>query len=545
MKNMRNKILFTCIACASMAVSCTKKIDEAYQSPNADVKVPVENLLPPIIASMAANAAGHGPLNDSRYVSLLTQNFSYYTTGVAGIFEYEQMGYRPSSDNAGSLWRMHYYDLGQNLQKMIQWGVEDKKWDYVGIGYAILAWSWLQLTDYHGDVILDDAFNTNLLTFKYNTQPEVYAFARQQAITALDYLSKTGDGVNATNLAISDNYLYKGDLNKWKKFAYAVLARSYNHLSNKAEYKPDSVIYYCNKSLADNNDNAYVKFASTGISGNSNFYGPFRGNVGGYRQGAFIADLMSGAPNTGFAGVADPRAIYMLRLNPNATFKGGTPNKGLTLLTTNDRPENFWGGTSATTSAPPNDANCRYIFRNNADVPVITAAEVQFMKAEAAFKKGDKATALAAYTLGISLNFDMLSGNYATNIPVGKEITPVTKAAYLANPLVVPVASSGLTITQIMLQKYIALFGHGVIETWVDMRRYHYNADIDAATAAPVYKNFTPPSGSDLYVDNGGKLAYRFRPRFNSEYVWNINELGRIGADKNDYQTLECWFSKP
>ena len=92
-----------------------------------------------------------------------------------------------------------------------------------------------------------------------------------------------------------------------------------------------------------------------------------------------------------------------------------------------------------------------------------------------------------------------------------------------------------------MLQKYIALWGHGTEETWVDMRRYHYT-DKDAS-GAQVYTGFTLPSATDLFPDNGGKMAYRMRPRFNSEYVWNINELNRIGATTLEYHTKEMWFS--
>jgi hypothetical protein len=51
------------------------------------------------------------------------------------------------------------------------------------------------------------------------------------------------------------------------------------------------------------------------------------------------------------------------------------------------------------------------------------------------------------------------------------------------------------------------------------------------------------PSAADLFQDNGGKMAYRMRPRFNSEYGWNINELNRIGATTIDYHTKEMWFS--
>jgi hypothetical protein len=78
------------------------------------------------------------------------------------------------------------------------------------------------------------------------------------------------------------------------------------------------------------------------------------------------------------------------------------------------------------------------------------------------------------------------------------------------------------------------------------MRRYHYT-NIDPDTGLQVYVNFTPPSGTNLYSGNLSKLAYRARPRYNSEYLYNIPALTLIGAypSGNDYATKECWFSKP
>ena len=93
-----------------------------------------------------------------------------------------------------------------------------------------------------------------------------------------------------------------------------------------------------------------------------------------------------------------------------------------------------------------------------------------------------------------------------------------------------------------MLQKYIAMYIWGALETWVDMRRFHYT---DPFEGNQVYTGFLKPTGGDLFPDNAGNPVYRVRPRFNSEYVWNILELERIGATKNDYHTLETWFSKP
>jgi tetratricopeptide (TPR) repeat protein len=545
------KVLLLVLIITGMSVSCNKKIDDAYLNPNSPVVVPVETLLPQIVSSMAANYAGHGPLNDARFVSMYTQYFTSYTVSATrnSSTTYERMGGTvDGSDNAASLWRIHYYDIGQNAMKIIQWGTEEKKWDYVGVAQAIFAWSWLQLTDYHGEVILKEAFNTNLLTFKFDKEEDVYAYVRQLANQSLENLNKTGDGVSQANLAIGDAFLYNGDVNKWKKFVYSILARSYNHLSNKSIYKPDSVIYYCDKAITTNADNAIVKFTATpGFSANSNFYGPVRNNLGtgfAIRQSEYVTNLMKGI-NSAFPGVDDPRKWYLLRPSISEQFNGIPLNGGITaIVNANDRPENFWGSRWDSMVPPLSDARARYIFRNASPVPVLTASEVYFMKAEAAYRKGDKTTSLAAYKKAIELNFDMLQNDYSTNVPATNLLTAGIRDAFLANPKVVP-AAVDFNLSHIMLQKYIALYGFGAIETWVDMRRYHYT---DVKDGFQVYRDFvTPPNGpsNGLWPDNNGNLVYRVRYRYNSEYVWNIEELKRLGADALDWHTKETWFSKP
>jgi len=520
--------------------SCTKKVDEAYADPNAAVRVPVETLLPGIIGNFvgSSSAAGsaYGTANDGLYIGRYVQNWATNSSGN----QYDQMGGATgASDILGSVWAMHYFGMGVNLNKMIDWGIEEQKWDYVGVGYAIRAWSWLTLTNVYGEVILKEAYNRDQLVFKYDTQQEVYDSVRSIAFKALSYLDRTGGGVSQQNLAKGDQYFYNGDVTKWKKFVYSVLARSYNHLSNKTDYKPDSVIKYCNLGINVNEDNASAKFANTGITGTSNFYGPYRNNVGTLRQTQFVASLLSGL-NTTFTGVADPRAIYLLRLNTNLTFKGISPNLGSTGVATNDQPQNFWGGTFGTATAPTTDTACRYVFKNGAPFPILTASENKFMLAEAYYRKGDKNTALTAYKDGISLNIDMLVTDFNSGVVTARQITPTVKSTFLANTTLVPAAAS-LTLSHIMLQKYIALFAHNPIETWTDMRRYHYT---DQENGSQVYAGFVAPSGLNLFIPNNNKLVYRARPRYNSEYLYNISELDRIGALLLDYNTKEQWFSQ-
>lgn len=530
------------VALVVISTSCEKKIDEAFPHPNATVRVPIETLLPGIISNFHGNssAAGsaYGLANDGVNVGRYVQ---YWSANGAGN-QYDQMGGATgASDVMGSIWAMHYYGMGQNLNRMIDWGIEEKKWDYVGVGYAIRSYSWLVTTEMYGEIIMREAFNTSQLVFNYDTQERVYDTVRVIARMALDYLNKTGDGVSQVNLAKGDAYFFKGDVNKWKKFVYAVLARSFNHLSNKSTYSADSVIKYASLAMQTNADNAVMTFANTGITGTSNFYGPYRNNVGTLRQGAFIANLMSGVNST-FQGVQDIRRFYLLRENNNNTVRGVTPNKGSSGLTTNDQPRNFWGGLYSSSTAPLQDTGARYVFKNGAPWPIFTASEMKFILAEAYYRKGMKSEALNAYRDGISLNIDLLIQDYSGSIRPHWVITPALKTSFLSDPKVVPSAAD-LRLSHIMLQKYIALFGWGMHETWTDLRRYHYT-DIEPGTTNQVYADFTPPSGIDLYINNKGAWVYRARPRYNSEYLYNVAELTRIGAMELDYHTKEQWFSQ-
>ena len=175
-----------------------------------------------------------------------------------------------------------------------------------------------------------------------------------------------------------------------------------------------------------------------------------------------------------------------------------------------------------TVTRPTTDKGSKFIFRDNAPFPIMTYAEMQFIKAEAAIRANDKAMALTAYTNGIKAHMDFVG------------VTAANRDKYLASPAVVKDAAA-LTISDVMIQKYIALWGIGAAETWVDLRRYAYNKDI--------YKGFSLPTV--LSSDNGGKLVQRARPRFNSEYVWNAESLKKIGADQPDYHTKEMWFALP
>jgi hypothetical protein len=569
-------LIATGIIALAMFNSCSKKIDEAYANPNALVRQPIEQIFPSLIGSLtgSSSAAGsaYGTCGDAlligRYIQMWGSYVASSTDNFGGFYD-KMAGVVGASDNMGSMWAAHYYGMGQNLNRIVEWGTEEQKWDFVGAAWALRAWSLLEATNQYGEMILKEAFNTNLQQFHYDNQDEIYDSVRVICQRAVGYLSMTGGGMDPTKFAASDFYFNKGSLDRWKKFAYGILARSYAYINNKTTYSADSVIKYCDLSMTSNADNATAKFQSTGNTGTSNYFGTARGNVNNstsgtaIRQTAFIADLMSGANTLAFPNVFDPRAWYLLRGNLYGTIRGYSPSWSTAInpvIIDSLKPESFVGtpfntvGYTGTALVPgvlvTNGTAGKYIFRDDTEFPVMTASEIQFLKAEALIRKADYVNAKTAYVNGISLNFDMLLANYNINIPAGKAITVANKAAYLADPIVVPLVPTfaNMTLTKVMLQKYIAMYAWGVHDTWVDMRRYHYS-DIDPATLLPVYAGFKVPSGTDLNTltgNNNGKLVYRTRPRYNSEYLYNIPALTAIGAYPvgNDYHTKEQWFSQ-
>lgn len=518
MKRITYIILFVLMVAG---VSCKRYLDTAYLNPNLPVTATPETVLPAVISNMHRGIAF-----DSRMTGTFVQYFARTTSADV----WERHGYAPGSDNGGEIWRMHYWNFGVNLLDMIENGKKQNKEDYVAVAYTLFAWSWLQLADHHGEVILNQAFDRARLSFDYDKQEDVYPRVIGLIDTAMMYYS-TSEQKTGT-LGDGDTYFYGGNISKWKKFAYGVKALAYHRYYLKGEYKPDSVIANVDLALSSVADDAMVKFNPTpsDVSGNS-FYGPLRNNFGSFRAGAFLVNLING---TAFPGVTDPRLKFLFKPCNDGQYRGVPQNQG-DFTNTTQRPPSFWGVVSQY-SAPTGgvDTGARYVFKNSAPWPIMTYAMLQFTKAEAAFKKGDKSTAWTAYRNGIAASIDNLT-TYFTGYTA---ITATDKSNYLNNPAIVPATPADLTIRQIMLQKYIALYPWGDQETWVDMRRYNYDN-------TNIYTGYTIPTGTALYPDNQGKLVYRVRPRYNSEYIWNVPSLRSIGAMDVDYHTKPVWFSKP
>ena len=549
---MKNRLLIIVITISFVftIVSCQKFLN-VNSDPDTTQNPSNSSVFPAMLAAIP-----RGTQYDARYVGKYIQNWLQLANANGDTWD--RHGYAISSDAAGDIWRQTYYGLGKNLDYIIDNGRQKGQEDYMGASLALKAYMFQSCTDYHGEIIFNEAFKEGTYYFKYDTQDIVYKGIDSICRLAITYLDIAANKTSTNSLYIGD-YVYKGDVAKWKKFVYGILARNYNHLSNKSIYSADSVIKYCDNSFTSVNDDFVIPFDAT-KNDDSNFFGTYRDNLSNLRQSNFMVKLLDGTTFTGSSTVPnrDPRISHMLSASAdtatgNGGYRGVDPGIGDPFSATTSganfrkRSSVLWAdSTIGNPSAAVFTDNGKYLFKNKAVMPVMTYSEIQSIKAEAAFRKNDKATAYTAYINAINAHFDFINRSYsgyrgASNIFNTSAISATARASYLASPNV-KANSTTLTITDIMLQKYIAGWCWNWVETWVDLRRFHYT-DLDPITGFQVFKGFTLPAS--YFTDNLNKPAYRVRPRFNSEYVWNLDQLKLFGGDKADYHTYEQWFSKP
>lgn len=240
----------------------------------------------------------------------------------------------------------------------------------------------------------------------------------------------------------------------------------------------------------------------------------------------------------------------------------------------------FYGrNVSPTWNGTAHDGPGRWLYRDNAPYILTTYAEIQFCLAEAYWKLDQPGQAFTAFQNGVRADMEFTARYITTGkegSPTGgdkitKEVFNALAADYLSGPYVAGVTD--FSLSHIMMQKWIALYPWGAPEVWVDMRKYHYDieytgdypsngngwiqAQIDQkwdTDPTKVYKGlYMGPAQvqnrkSAYNVFNEGSPSYRLRPRYNSEYMWNLESLEGlkpISGTAPNYQTSIPWFAYP
>ena len=526
-----NKALTVLAAGLVLGTGACKDFLDVNNNPNSPDRTETNNYLAPMIHWLAASEQ-----LDGRFIGRYTQMWHVPpATQTATPDNWARHGYDPTSDNAAQLYRDVYWNFGNNLTDMLNQAEAEQRWDIAGIGHVLRAWGWLKLTNVHGDIIVKEAFTPDKYRFAFDDEPFVYEEIFRLLDEGIALLARTDGNNNPAYTAVGDK-LFNGDVTRWTKFAWGLKAMALNQLSNKSTYNPAAVIDAVDKSFTSNAEEAVFTFANQNadVTLDRSFWSIERGNLGGYRQTQFIVGLMDG---TQYTGAVDPRMPRMLSPDSTGTFRGMNINQGFGSVT-RERPFNPWGYYG--TGLPPSGSLGKYLFDSRVKYPIMTYAQLQFIKAEAALRSGNQALARDAYLKGVGAHIDFVN---ARNAEIGRpdvtQISATEKAAFLNHPSIAPAV---ITLSHIMGQKFIAQWAWAFVEAWTDQRRYHYT-DADPVAGTQVFRGWAFPT--NLYPDNAGKPVYRIRPRYNSDYVWNREELAKIGGLAIDYHTVPIWITEP
>ena len=360
-------------------------------------------------------------------------------------------------------WQNSYTWAIPNCVDLVVEGKAEGSPHFAGAGRTLEALIFGMLSDQLGAIPVSEAYDgvtTARLTPAFDPQEEVY----RQVIEKLDEaIALFNETENAKGLNIDNgDIMYQGDINKWRRFAYALKARYLNHLTKKSVYDPQAVIEACSNAFNGDGMDAEFAYLDNGTATEAN---PFSNKgYGGFTSATapryfsytqFFVDLMKTAPVTN-TDLLDPRIGIIMNPAPSdGEFRGLIPGQGVPggVATNGDNYGRVTGGFYSKPTSP---------------FPFITYSEVKFIEAEARLRSGDQGGALAAYEEGVRANMRKLGVASAAIEAYWDGLVAAGVQQHFGD------LTSGLS--HIMRQKYISQVFNP--ETWVDMRRMDYSQDI-------------------------------------------------------------------
>ena len=384
-----------------------------------------------------------------------------------------------------------------------------------------------QLTDVAGDIPYTDALKgqENLMP-KYDTQKDIYLDMFKEldeAAAALDPAKPTFGNADL---------LYKGDVGKWKKFAYSLMLRLGMRLT---KVDPDLAKTWVQKAIAGgvlgDGDVAKIVYADAAGSQNpqvldlrnGNYISPGGDNVEGGKYAATFLDYLK--------STRDPRlpviSVVWVPTSPGATtYTADTSfavQRGMVSGSLNTKPVDF------DTYSEPSPL----VLNLAAPIILFGASETYLLLAEAALRGWYTGmTAEAAYKAGVKAGMKQWAFFPAVS-PSPNIISDAQIDDYLLRNPYPAGGSFDEQLEQISVQKWITLFGNDY-EIYANWRRTGY----------PVLTPVNYPGNV-----TGGKMFRRFSLP-NSENLTNqtnyLEALQRQGfAELNEDNLLtRVWWDK-
>lgn len=332
-----------------------------------------------------------------------------------------------------SYWRTGLYvGAMRDAKIIIDKGNEKNTPHHSGIAKILMAYNLGIATSFWGDVPYTEAFDDQNEKANYDSQEEIYQSIQNLLDEALDDLDLPISDIEVGD----DDLIYNGNVALWKGTARALKARYYMHLVKR---DPSAAV----KALDALKD-------GTIFSNEVQPMFPF-----GVEQNAANPIAYFGEDRRGQLSLGNQIFAMLDATNDPRLDKYGVLSGGNYQLYESGNTDLFYG-------------------QFETPMALITYSEILFIRAEANLRNGNLVAADNFFAQAVTANMEMLG------------IDPVPTIGTLS-----ALSTFEEQLEKLIDQKYLAMFGHGTLEAWVDYKRTGYPQLTPSSTASTSFD----PSG--------------------------------------------------
>jgi len=433
----RFKIITLLLFGLLVSVGCDSDFEEINTDPNNPTAVPSSLLIPGVVR--AAQNESYSTFTGGDMGACWSQQFSKVQYN-------DEERYIPRQSVISRVWNTYYAVVISDANAMQTIAIEEGNNNMQGVALTLQAYGYAFLTDVYGDIPFTEAMKAatdGIIAPAYDSQEVVYTGVLAMLDEAISLLGTSGD-IDATN-----DILYGGNPNLWKKFASSLKFRMLMRASGKMNVASDlQALVNSGNLFASNAQDAKLVYLGADPSANPLYETIIFGGRAEWKINSRMVEILSGSN--------DPRLTVYAQVNDAGIIRGKPAGF-------NDVPSDDWNYQNVSPLGT-------FYLRPELPGFFMSYPELKFLMAEAIVKGYISGDATAQYLEGMtaSLEFNEVPGPAISTFMANKSLAVGTPA---------------VALEQIATQNWVALFPQGV-ESWNEWRRTRFPALTPAVDGA-------------------------------------------------------------
>jgi len=420
-----------------VSVGCDSDFEEINTDPNNPTAVPSSLLIPGVVR--AAQNESYSTFTGGDMGACWSQQF-------AKVQYNDEERYIPRQSVITQVWERYYSVVISDANAMQTIAIAEENNNMQGVALTLQAYGYAFLTDVYGAIPFTEAMKAateGIIAPAYDSQEDVYAGVLAMLDEAISLLGTSGE-IDATN-----DILYGGNPNLWKKFASSLKFRMLMRASGKMNVAGDlQALVNSGNLFASNAQDAKLVYLGADPSSNPLYETIIFGGRAEWKINSKMVEILSGSN--------DPRLNVYAQKNDAGIVRGKPAGF-------NDVPSDDWNYQNVSPLGT-------FYLRPELPGFFMSYPELKFLMAEAIVKGYISGDATAQYLEGMtaSLEFNEVPGPAISTFMANKSLAVGTPATALE---------------QIATQNWVALFPQGV-ESWNEWRRTRFPALTPAVDGA-------------------------------------------------------------